>query len=1110
MFGLTRCRHPVGVAEDGARGGVWPLLLEPGVSDAEESAFSLPTGIVTFLTGEVLTSASQWEHAPDTLATVVSSHLELLDAAIESRGGIRLTGGDAPDFTLAAFSRASDAMTAAVTAQLAFAAEARPAAARLQVRMAVHAGEAHLRDDRSYFGHALDRCRRMLAIGHGGQVLVSAASMALVADRLPADMTLVELGWHRLSDLGRPEHIWQAVHPELPPVFPPLRSLDTFRHNLPIQLTPLIGRHVEVAEVRRHLGADRLVTLTGSAGVGKTRLALAVAAELPDRYPGGVWWVDLAPLADGGAIGRTALAALGARETAGPPIAHQLARALGEQPSLLVVDNCEHLVDPCAALLSDLLAANANASVLATSREAVGVPGEITWRVPSLRCPQRERLASIPTLSQYDAVILFVERARRARPSFTVDNANAPAVAEICHRLDGIPLAIELAAARCRQMSAERIASELDDRFRLLTGGARTVMARQQTLGASIDWSHDLLGDDERVVFRRLGVFAGSFPLEAAEAVVAVVGGIERLDVFDLLSRLVDKSLVVASEGPGGSPRYRLLESLRAYALDRAREAGELAACRDAHARWWADWLEPRGAMPTDELLDEIEEFHTNLKAALDWSTNQPALGLRLLRDVSVAWMDIGRAGDALDAADRLLTDANAEEHVDAWLAAAWRAGFLSFQARGPEDLVPLSERIEAVAARRGDQLYGTLARGLQGEPLSADPDLLGVALERGDRYVAAWVLTAQACELGELDPMAAAPLIDQGAAAAAACGVRSLKVVANMASAEAAASRGDLRSAIETTRRLLEDPGAAWMNDAVRILSYAGLLGVDEESICLAVEGAERVDRETPGLAGWSRHADHRRALLEGAASETDPEMTDDTALRWPPTVGTLWLYSREAIDAGDSGVAVDWARSWEFSGPHAEAVLAAIEAAATGDEDRWHDALAIAVENDLRLVAVDALEGLAVAAARAESRAECLRLLGAAERLRDETGYRWRFGLEERAVAAARADAAAAVGDTTPDAEAEGRDLDWREAAAYARRARGERKRPRYGWASLTPTELQVVALIAEGLTNPQIASRLLMGRATVKTHLEHIFTKLGVHTRAELAAQAARRWP
>jgi DNA-binding CsgD family transcriptional regulator len=404
--------------------------------------------------------------------------------------------------------------------------------------------------------------------------------------------------------------------------------------------------------------------------------------------------------------------------------------------------------------------------------------------------------------------------------------------------------------------------------------------------------------------------------------------------------------------------------------------------------------------------------------------------------------------------------------------------------------------------------LYVSLARGLQGGALSAEPDLLDLSRERGDPYITAWVLTNHAWDFAELDPTASADLLDEGEAIAAASGVRSLRAVADIARANAAASRGDLRSAIESARRLLEDPGAAWANDAVRILSLAGLLAMDEAALLLAVEGAERVDRQTPGLADWSWLAHHRRALLGGAASEIHPEMTDHAAPRWPPTVGTLWLVSKEAIDAGAPGAAVDWARSWGFTEPHPQAVLVAIDAAATGDEDRWHTALSIAVKNDLRLVAVDTLEGLAVAAARAESWAECLRLLGAAERLRDETGYRWRFGFEEQAVTGARAGAVAALANEADDADAQGRQLEWWEAAAYARRARGERKRPRYGWASLTPTEVQVVALVADGLTNPQIASRLLMGRATVKTHLEHIFTKLGVHTRAELAAQVARR--
>ena len=626
-----------------------PDLLSLRAPDVgAEDTSSLPTGTVTFLLSDVEGSTRRWQQAPDAMAVAVPRHYELLDEAIVAHGGVRPVEQGEGDSVVGAFSQASDAVAAAVAAQRAFALERWPEGAELRVRIALHTGEAQLRDRGNYVGHTLNRAARIRDSGYGGQMLVSAATAALVADRLPADATLVDLGQHRLQDLARPEHIWQVVHPDLPSTFPSLRTLDVFRHNLPVQLTPLIGRTSEIADVRGLLGGDRLVTLTGSAGVGKTRLALAVAADTVESHPGGVWWVELAPLSDPEAVGRAALAAIGVRETPGASSIHQLAAELGDQPSLLVLDNCEHLIVGCAALVAGLLAANPSISVLATSREPLGVPGEITFRVPSLPCPSPEQTIDVPDLADYDAVALFVERARRARPTFAIDEANAAAITQICHRLDGIPLAIELAAARCRQLSAQRIAAELNDRFRLLTGGARTVMARQQTLAASIDWSHERLDDVEQITFRRLGVFPGPFPLEAAEAVVAARGDIEPGDVFDLVSRLVDKSLVVADEGLGGEPRYRMLETLRAYALNRAHAAGELNTLRDAHAAWWAQWLEPRGAMPTDEVLEEVDEFHDNLIAALDWSAGQAPLGLRLLRGLARSWESLGRAGDAM------------------------------------------------------------------------------------------------------------------------------------------------------------------------------------------------------------------------------------------------------------------------------------------------------------------------------------------------------------------------------------------------------------------------------------------------------------------------------
>ena len=478
------------------------MLVETGVTDGATREFSLPTGTVTFLMTDVEASTQGWERSPEVMALAIARHYQVLDEAIVGNGGVRPVEQGEGDSVVGAFSRASDAVAAALVAQQALGAEPWGDGGELRVRMAVHTGEAQLGAAGGYVGQVLNRCARLRAIGHGGQVLVSAPTAALVTERLSASVSLLDLGVHRLKDLGRPEHVWQLAHPDLPSVFPPLRSLDTFHQNLPVQLTPLVGRVSETAGVRRLMTEQRLVTLTGAAGVGKTRLALSVAAEMLDeRQLAAVWWVELAAVSDAAAIGRAVLGAMGVRPDWESSRGRRVGVELGDQGSLLVLDNCEHLIAGCATFVAELLEANVAVSVLATSREPLGVPGEITWRVPSLACPAPERVVDVPSLSQFDAVVLFVERARRARPSFTVSEANAPSVAEICHRLDGIPLAIELAAARCRQLSAERIAAELDDRFRLLTGGARTVMARQQTLAASIDWSYDRLDLAERITF---------------------------------------------------------------------------------------------------------------------------------------------------------------------------------------------------------------------------------------------------------------------------------------------------------------------------------------------------------------------------------------------------------------------------------------------------------------------------------------------------------------------------------------------------------------------------------------------------------------------------------
>ena len=932
------------MVDDGVRGLGWPLFVEADVSDGEDRAFALPTGTVTFLLSDVEGSTRRWERAPESMAVAIPRHYELLDAAIVSHGGVRPVEQGEGDSAVGAFSRASDAVAAAIDAQRALAAEPWPAGGELMVRMAVHTGEAQLRGEHSYLGHALNRCARIRDAGHGGQVLLSASTAALAADRLPDGVTLEDLGWYRLKDLGRAEHIWQIVQADLPSQFPPLRSLDVFRHNLPAQLTPLIGRQAETAELRRLVDEERLVTLVGSAGVGKTRLALAVAAEMLDRSRGGVWWVELAPLADHTAVGRAALAAVGAREAPGVPVARQLAGALGDEPTLLVLDNCEHLITSCAELVADLLATNLSVSVVATSREPLGVPGEITWRVPSLSCPDLEGRVTIPALSQYDAVVLFVERAHRARPSFVVAEANTPAIAQICHRLDGIPLAIELAAARCRQLSAERIASELDDRFRLLTGGARTVMARQQTLAASIEWSHDRLDNMEQTAFRRLGVFAGPFPLEAAEAVLASGGELEPSEVFDLISRLVDKSVVLADEGPHGELRYRLLESLRAYALDRARSIGELAALREAHAAWWADWLEPRGAMPTDDTLDEIEIYYANLKLALDWASDDPPLGLRLLSGIARASDQLGRSGDAVPAAGRLLTDDNAEQHPNAWLAAAEGAVRLYQAVQGPARAYALVDRIEQVAITSGDEYHLALARYYRGgrdEGIRA----LDLATQQGDRYRTMWLaLVIAFCDADD-DPAIAEPSLAAAEALTDKSGSRCFRFQMLVAKARAAQCAGDLRRCIELGREVLKSPVASGFEDIVTPLSLAALLAGDHDALRFAADRAEQQVHRAPGFADWVELAIHRLSLYEGQPSKVHPDLQgteDGVGL----TSGTLWLECREAIDAGNTTSALEAVRRLMRPVPHGQAVLAAVEGAATNNEDRWHDALAIALE--------------------------------------------------------------------------------------------------------------------------------------------------------------------
>jgi predicted ATPase len=462
-------------------------------------------------------------------------------------------------------------------------------------------------------------------------VLVSQTTAELLGDELPIGLTLRDLGERRLKDLVRPEHIFQLVAPELPEHFPALRTLDAYPHNLPVQLTSFIGREQQIADVKRLLGATRLLTLVGPGGSGKTRISLQAAAELLETFADGAWLVELAPLVDSVLVPQAVAGALGIRESGGRPVLEALNDHLRTKTLLLVLDNCEHLVEACAEFADHVLRAAPGLRILASSREGLGLAGENTYRVPSLGLPDLHHLPDLARLSQYEALRLFIDRATAVNPAFQVTNANAPVVAQLCHQLDGIPLAIELAAARVRSLSPEQIAARLDDRFRLLTGGNRTALPRHQTLRAAVDWSHALLTEAERVLFRRLTVFAGGWTLEAAEAVCAnppegAIRGregaplLQPSDVLDLLDSLVNKSLVAGEPGDR-EMRYKMLETIRQYAQEKLREAGEGDVVRARHLTYFLDLAEaaePRlRSAEQQEWLLRLDAEHDNMRAAM-------------------------------------------------------------------------------------------------------------------------------------------------------------------------------------------------------------------------------------------------------------------------------------------------------------------------------------------------------------------------------------------------------------------------------------------------------------------------------------------------------------
>jgi predicted ATPase/class 3 adenylate cyclase len=598
----------------------------------------------TFLFTDIERSSELWETHPQAMGRALAQHDSLLRDVFQEHGGhIFKTVGDA---FCVAYPNTRDTVNAAVATQRALAATAWEETGPLRVRMAVHQGEAELRDN-DYFGPTLNRVARVLAVGHGGQTLLTHVAAESVRETLPSEIALRDLGERRLKDLRQPERIFQLVVHDLPDNFPPLRSLEVLPNNLPAQVTSFVGREREMAEIKRLFPTTRLLTLTGPGGTGKTRLSIQIAADLLDQFPHGVWLVELSTVSDPALIPEAMINAVGIREVPDRSSMATLVEALRTRQLLLVIDNCEHLIADCAQIVSTLLRNCPQVKVIASSREALNIEGETIWALSPLSTPDFHRdepLLDANQIAQLEAVQLFVERATAVRPEFRLTSENSTLVAKICWRLDGLPLAIELAAARVKLLPLAQILERLDDRFRLLTGGSRAALPRQQTLGALIDWSYDLLSDPERILFRRLSVFVGGRTLEMAEAVCAV-DGLAHRDIFDLLNSLADKSLLVVETAPSGETRYTMLESIWDYADDKLTQYGEGALFRRRHLEFFvafAQKAEPHLFGPDQkEWLDRLAQEQPNLNRALHTSMDEPAMiepGLRVAGALTRYW----------------------------------------------------------------------------------------------------------------------------------------------------------------------------------------------------------------------------------------------------------------------------------------------------------------------------------------------------------------------------------------------------------------------------------------------------------------------------------------
>jgi predicted ATPase/DNA-binding CsgD family transcriptional regulator len=919
----------------------------------------------------------------------------------------------------------------------------------------------------------------------------------------------------------------------------PLRSLDALPNNLPVALSSFVGRERELAELDRLLERERLVTLTGAGGCGKTRLALQAASESLERFPDGVWWVELAPLAEGELVGAAVAEVLGVRPLPGVTELQACGAWLASRQALVVLDNCEHLLEACAEAVESLLKAAPELLVLATSRAPLRADGETAWRVPSLSLP--DLAATRGALARSEAVALFVERARNVQAGFSVTDDNAGSVARLCGELDGLPLAIELAAARVRMLSVEQIAAGVSHRFRLLTGGPRTAVPRLQTLRASVDWSHELLSEEERVLLRRLAVFMGGFTLEAVDEVCAR-DGIDGDQALDLLASLVDQSLVIAEEHERGV-RYGLLETVRQYGLARLAAAGEEETLRGRHRDFFLGLAERAGPeLETGRQrawLELLDPEAANLVAAIDHAlSTEPALALRFCAALYRWWCADGRFAEAELAFSRSLEAGGEREprlraralHARAYVA-IWAGDFEPAERHATEALALANEVGDGGTSARARCQLGTallftnpraarteLARAAElartaGDDWAlvtagqitaatyvfqsdhvpgahANDEIAALAERQGDPFQLArrWLWIATMAEFGGCFADARHAL-EQVRAAVDATGDPVHETLADTWTARLDTRQGEPERALECLHARLERTLKLGNASAVPLL----LVGIAHAELATGrpEPARDRLEGLVPLIEGRDTFdmAWALCLLAEARRLLADPT-TEATALRAQASaeqlgnrlIGTLARLTLGRLAAARG----DWAAAQQHA-------LAHLDACAEGGHACYIP---------------DCLDVLGELAAGLHAHEDAVRLFAVAERARAEIGI-VRFPPEENHWAAIDQQLRETLGpEAYEQARSEGAELAIDDAIEWARRARGPRRRPPRGWGSLTPTEAKVAELVAAGLTNPQISERMFVSKATVKTHLAHIFSKLDVHTRAELSAEAVRR--